>query len=292
MTETTSIHALMRDRHTYAPPAATQLGVMTFIAQAVLGYIFGCFFLLVAGVLLLSDFYYFNLPFLPVLALGIGTPVGLIIWVSSRFSDQPLSRTYRATIAVLLLAIACLSLVLLYFWQTPTPDRQLALLASIFVPGIAIGVVTGSRLRPWRELVRAGDAIGIVPRIFAGLTGLILRIIVVLLFMYSLLVFILLLTSYPESDQLLGAMVAVSHLTVGLTVLFVRMRFWVLSLLTAIVIAPVLAVLWLFPDMPPAPWYVVVGYLIAWAMFLLARWRQTDVALAVLNKELRYYLID
>ncbi|HET9478723.1 MAG TPA: hypothetical protein VFO72_05235 [Pyrinomonadaceae bacterium] len=45
-------------------------------------------------------------------------------------------------------------------------------------------------------------------------------------------------------------------------------------------------------EMDPVVRYILLGYLAAWAVFLLTRWHQTDVALSTIKEELRYYLID
>jgi len=38
--------------------------------------------------------------------------------------------------------------------------------------------------------------------------------------------------------------------------------------------------------------YGGIGYLAAWAIFLLTRWREIYAALSVLGEEIRYYLSD
>lgn len=301
MTETTSILGVTRNLRVYAPPEVARPGVMTFIAQATLGYMLGCF-LVVLGELLRETG--FSNPFAALLVITMlamvglmgGLPVGLVLWLFAKFSNQPLSRTFRATIAILLLAISYFALALLY-GTTLTPEKQFFIVRAIVIPGIVIGLLTGSRFRLWRELVRGGEARGMFPRILAGLTGFVLRVVAVEGLMASVFAVVSAVPSYyykaefwpPDAGWTVLAFI---HFALAAIALFARMRFEVLAVLTAIANASLIASLWMYPRMPVELRYWLVGYLAAWAIFLLTRWRQTDVALAVLRKEFRYYLID
>jgi hypothetical protein len=239
----------------------------------------------------------FIIPWLLAIGIVIGTPIGFILWVFAKVSDRPLSPPYRATIAVLLQAIGCFALLLYFMWEMPTGKTLLGVLLIIALTGIMIGSLAGSSLRIGRELVRTGEAKHLGARIFAVLTGLVLRCSVVQAFLGSVIVATLALQSYfyekPYAEQLDPRWIAIAfgHFALATVVLFARLRFEVLAVLTAIASAPVIASFWI-PEMPVELRYVLVGYLVAWALFLLSRWRQTDVALGVAKQELRYYLID
>lgn len=92
--------------------------------------------------------------------------------------------------------------------------------------------------------------------------------------------------------ELLTPVLLLGHLGLSVVVLFVRMRFSVLALLTAIALSPPVASLWKWTQMGAAGHYMIITYLALWALFLLTRWRQTPVAFSFLKEELRYYLID
>ena len=169
MTDTTTLHALVQDRRTDVAQAAAQPGFFTFISQAIFGGTLGCF-LLFAGVMLLDDTPNANLdPFFPLTLMGmvgivIGTPVGLFMWVFTKLSGQVPSRSFRVTIALLLMAIIGFAWLLLIYDTNPTSDAHGLVFLWVSVPGIVMGLLTGSSLRPGRELVRGGDAILLLPR--------------------------------------------------------------------------------------------------------------------------------
>jgi hypothetical protein len=238
------------------------------------------------------------IPWLLTAGIVVGTPIGFILWVFTKVSDRPLSPAYRATIAVLLQAIGAFALLLLFSLQMPTGETLLGMLLVIAATGIMVGSLAGSSLRIGRELVRTGEAKHLVARIFAVLTGLVLRFNVVQAFLASVIVATLALQSFfyekPYVEQLDPRWIAAAfgHFALASIVLFARLKFEVLAVLTAIASVPVIASFWMFPEMPVELRYVLVGYLVAWGLFLLSRWQQTDVALGVAKEELRYYLID
>ena len=303
MTNTTTLHGYMENRRTYVTPAVAQPGLLTFLSQGALGWAFGLYLWFIGYMLVYFDttsFYFgMGIPWLLTSGAVIGSPVGFILWAFSKASDQPLSRTFRVTIAVLLLAIGCFALLLFYQWKLPNTEAQVGALIIVAVTALTMGLFAGSSLRPGRELVRAGEAKLLLPRIFAVLTGLVLRFTVVQLFFASLFAVITALQYFYLEGQPLFAEwdeqwipVAFFHFLIAVIILFARMRTEFLAVLTAIANVPVVVVFWMYPEMPVELRYVLIGYLVAWALFLLSRWRQTDVAVAVLNNELRYYLID
>ena len=301
MTETTSIPALERYRQTYLAPPVAGPGVMTFISQAIAGYTLGGFLSTLVNVFLVLPPYNFEFvfipPFLLVFGITVGTPIGFVLWGWTRLEGEPLSRTYRATISLLLLAIGYVALTLIAERSENVNIDPLLMLMTCS-PGITIGLLTGSRLRPGRELIRGGEAIELLPRILAGVSGVVLRLMVVLLFMASLIAILSTLLSYilnePIYERLNPAWptAAFVQFTLSMIISFGRMRFALLSFLTLIANIPLMVCLWIVPDIPAPLQYVGIGFLLMWGVFLLARWRRTDIAAAALKEEFRYYLID
>lgn len=301
MTDATSVQRLVRERRVYLPNRSSQPGIATLISQSITGLFLGSFLVELVWILFRFDQYnglvVLRLPFVMMFGVLAGPLVGLLIWTFSKLAGAPLHVINRSAIATLISAAGWFAVWLLSISDTPSPEAQLWLLEAIVIPGVVMGLVTGSRLRLWRELVRPGEARGKVLTLLAGFTGMILRVPVVFLFMTSL----LLLISELQVDYLLNEFALASlapvvltfaHFTLGVVVLFGRMRFSVLALLTAIALSPMLVSLTNWVRVQPETHYIFIGYLAVWAMFLLTRWRQTQVAFSVLNEEFRYYLID
>jgi hypothetical protein len=70
------------------------------------------------------------------------------------------------------------------------------------------------------------------------------------------------------------------------------MPFWLLLFLTVLVTSPLVMLVTEFQHKLEWGFYPIIGYLVFWITFLLARWRPTYSALNVLNDEIHYYLID
>jgi hypothetical protein len=274
----------------------TQPGLSTLIAQASVGCIVASYVLILILILLVphsrNDWLVFWIPPLFVLGPAIGTLAGLLIWTGGKIARRSLSATLRTVIGGWIVAVTCVVLALSLSWK-PTIEAQLWLVASIIVPGLGIGLFTNSRLRVWPEFVRQGEAVRRAPRILAGLTGLVLRPIVVFFFMNSLIILLARLQS-SNSDEAAWPWPALifSHCAASLLVLFSRRKTSDLFLLALIANAPIAAALIQFRVSMPNLEYVALPYLGVWAMFLLTRWRQTDSAFSFLNEEIHYYLID
>jgi hypothetical protein len=164
-----------------------------------------------------------------------------------------------------------------------------------------------SLLRPWRELVRPGDIPGRRSAILGGLTGAILRFALVFFLIVSVLVLIQMLgqdTTY-EAYVFEGAsrraqrtletswvVLAVWHCAAGLTVVFLKVKFWQLQLLATLINVPVVMFLAGTQHVLGPMQYGIFGYLDLWLIFLLARWPPTYKLLDFLNDEIHYYLID
>ena len=302
MTETTSIQHFMRERHTYSP-LGQQPGLATFVAQAVIGSFCGSFLVLLARILLVyhsdNGFFLYFLPFLMGLGLVTGAVAGFLIWAASKEADGPLLGITRSLIGVLVMAVAWFALWYFLLKDQIATEHNLWLLSGVIFSGLSIGLVTGSRLRPWRELVRGGETKPTELKILAGLSGLVLRSVVVFLFLSTLIVAIALTQLYLLEPQqayeylqpdMVCYLLLLGHFATGVVALFARMRSYLLVLLTMISTALMVLAILVPPLNPPDE--LVIGYLGAWAMFLLTRWPQMDVVLSTLKEELRYYLID
>lgn len=300
----TNVTSIQQSMYEHSPAVERPLGLLTMLARAVVGGFFGSFVLLIARILFVytpsNGWFMLFLPFLLVFGLATGVPAGLLIWAGTKVTRGPLHTINRCVIGVLVLSLGWFLLWLFWLGQDTSPELQLWALPVILVPGVLIGLITGSRLRPGRELIRGGEANSTVLKILAGLTGSVLRVVVVFLFLATVIAVVCLFQEYflgssPPPEYLRKGLfwytLAFGHFAAGLVVLFARIRFWLLARLTLIATTPVIASLFV-PEMIAPVRYVIIGYLGMWAMFLLTRWRQTDVALSALKKEVRYYLID
>ena len=272
-------------------------GLARFIAQAAIGYIVANFTLILARILLVpdqgNDWFVVWLVAVFVVGLGVGIAAGLMVWLCAVMLRHSPNAIYRSVIGTVVVAALWFFLALSLDWEPRTPIEQLWVLAVIIVPGIGIGAVTNSRLRLWHELVRQGEAVRTLPKILAGFTGLVLRPAVVFSFMCWLIVLIARLQApYTFGEDRLWTALLCGHFAAGVAVLFARLKTSLLFPLALIANAPIIAALVQFhvsrPDVP----YVAIPYLGVWAVFLLMRWRQTDLALSFLNEEIHYYLID
>ena len=297
MTETTSIDRMIRERRVYSPPVVRRPNVATIMAQAAVGFTAAGFLLILARIFLVPDtyniVYVFALPVVFTFALVMGVPAGLFVWAGMELAGNTLNNIYRSVIAVIIVALVFMSFAIFLNAPLPAEHEQHWVLAMVLSPAIGVGLVTGSRLRVWHELARGGDRVGTVLRFLAGFSGVVLRTTVVVLFMVSCIALVSILQSppYQRTDRI-WAILACAHFTAALVLVFARMKSELLLPLAMIVTAPVAVRLFVVPEVWELVRYLAIGYLALWAVFLLTRWRQTQVAFSVLNEEFRYYLID
>ena len=297
MTETTSIKPMIRERHVYAPPVVRRPSVATVTAQAAVGFIAANFLLILARILLVygadNIVYLFALPLIFVFTIAVGVPAGLFVWASFEIAGNTLNTFSRTVIAVVTLTSFFVGLAVLLNAPLPDGRQHFWVLAMVLAPGLGVGLVTGSQLRFWRELVRGGDRVGIVLTLLAGFSGLVLRLSVAVLFMVSSITLISILqSSYYQHADRVWAILAFAHFTAALVLVFTRLKIELLLPLAVVVTAPVAVRLFVLPDIWELVRYAAIAYLALWAVFLLTRWRQTQAAVSVLKEEFRYYLID
>jgi hypothetical protein len=270
--------------------------IPTLIAQAIVGGFAGNFLLIIIRLLYPHPYNVVlvaTVPFLLIFAVATGIPAGLAIWVCGWVADRPLNGMYRGVIGVAVLALFWLGYALLVSWIPSSSEELTFLLVAVLTPGIGIGLVTNSGLRLRHELVRKGEAYGRLPRCFAGISGLLLRTLVVLLFMISLIaMWAIFQSDYYQREDRIWSLLFFCHFAGGFALLFWRMKTSVLVPLALLVNVPMVIAVFEYRyfahDLRPVP----IVYLAVWAIFLVSRWRQTDFALSFLNEEIRYYLID
>ena len=240
----------------------------------------------------------FVLPFFLGGGMVFGLFEGLVIWGCSRLAHQQLNAITRAGIGLLLLALisgACH----LIFPNSPrgqdiTPEGFFIVVACYLSLAVGSALAVGSSLQPWRELVRGGEGLRSQSRWLTGITGLVLRVVVIFSLMETFLALICLVQREEPQPGLFFTVIALAHFVAALVVLFARVKFWLLLPLALIVNIPgVFAITKEFYRVEdPLSFYLLCGYLAVWAVFLLTRWSPTYSALALIKKELRYYLID
>ena len=292
MTNTVIIDTRVRRTSTVRRPVVLPR-LKTFMGQAIAGSVFSHFVLLLLACLTATDqlgFWLIALPFFLFLSLFGGVPAGFIIWACTRSDARPIRPAYRCLIALLVLFPGWFYLSWIAFVTSAT--GKLWLLAWLLLPAITIGSLTHSRLRVGRELVRGGEAVRLASRVLAGFSGFVLRFTVVLLFMESFVATIYLTSADDPQGYLIWAMLLCGHFAASLLVVFVRTEIQPLAIIASIALAPLVIAFITFPVATGALRYVFAGYIGLWVMFVLTRSRQTDVALAFLNEEIHYYLID
>ena len=237
-----------------------------------------------------NNFMLIVMPFFLVTGIIMGLFQGLVVWGWMRLAKHHLSWGYRVAIAV---STATMFVLLWFLIWVPQLTDHLFPLAVYLSICVALSLAAGSKLQPWRELVRGAEAMPQQWRPLTGITGLLLRVVVVFFLMESILATsITLRVDYPQLD-LTFVLIALSHCVVAFVIVFARFKFWLLLPLALLVNVPML--LWLKEfgkDSEVFLSYFVIGYLALWAAFLLSRWRGTYSALATVKEELRYYLID
>jgi hypothetical protein len=295
MTSTTIIDTRIKRSPLVLQPAHRSPGLKTFVGQAIAGAVLSHFVVYLIPCLWVDrdgvGFWIFALPFFLFLSLFGGVPAGFIIWACTRSGARPLHRASRCLIALLVLLPGWLYVCSIAFAATGTV--QLWMLAWLLVSAITIGLLTHSRLRLGRELVRGGEAIKRLSRVLAGLSGVLLRLTVVLLFMETLVAAIRLyyLDGLPH-NQLIWATLLCGHFAASLFVVFAKTDVELLAVRSAVAMVPLFLALFIFRELSEPLRYVAGGYLALWALFLVTRWREIDRAFAFLNEEIHYYLID
>lgn len=234
----------------------------------------------------------YGLPVILGFGAGWGTVKALVIWTIAKLAHRRVPWLIRCLLAAGVLT-GLTRVFEVFFQHEPGPPVSLSwIVGSTVFTALACGVVIGSNLNPWRAVVRGADFL--VPRsaFVAGVTGLILRLFIVCAFMGAVMLMICSQQVNSTHKEVVWAILILCHLTAALLVVFIRMPFLLLLILSILVTAPVVMLVAEFQHKLEWGFYPIIGYLVAWIAFLLARWRPTYSALAVINDEIHYYLID
>jgi hypothetical protein len=234
----------------------------------------------------------YGLPVILGFGVGWGTVKALVIWTCARLAHRRVPWLIRCLIAAGVLTGLTRVFDVFFPHEPGAPVSLSWIIGSAVFTALACGIVIGSSLNPWRAVVRGADFI--VPRsaFLAGVTGFMLRLFIVYSFMGSVIITICSAQVNSTSKEVVWAILALCHLTAALLVVFIRMPFWLLLILSVPVTAPVVMLLAEFQYKLGWVLYPILGYMVAWIAFILARWRHTYSALAVINDEIHYYLID
>jgi len=234
----------------------------------------------------------YGLPVILGFGVGWGMVKALVIWTCAKLAHRRVPWLIRCLIAAAVLT-GLTRVFEVFFPHDPYPSVSSSwIVGSAVFTALACGIVIGSNLNPWRALVRGAGFI--VPRsaFVAGVTGFILRLFIVFALMGAVMLMICSTQMNATHKEVVWITLALGHLAAALLVVFIRMRFLPLLILSVLVTAPVVMLVAEFQHKLEWRFYPIIGYLVAWIVFLLARWRPTYSALNVLNDEIHYYLID
>jgi hypothetical protein len=284
-------------------PKPERPGIGRFLSQGAAAGAFICFLGLLSIVLSQPQngyniFVIFILPFLLAGGMIFGLFEGLVIWGVSRLTRGRLNTAVRTGIGIALLIIVTGAWWLVYLFyplslRNPDPIFRDYVYGGLWV-SLMMGcpLAAGSKLQPWREFVRGAQAVP--SRWLTGITGLVLRVVIVFMLMESILALICILQRESPQRDFVFTGVTFAHFLAATVIVFARVKFWLLLPLALIVNIPIgFAIIKEFAQVTdPLLFYVPICYLAVWAAFLLTRWSPTYSALSFFKEELRYYLID
>jgi hypothetical protein len=297
-------HGAVLFRSVYTPEEKVP-GIGRFLSQgAVAGPLLS--FVATVGAILLNPtngynfFFIFLLPFYLAFSMVFSLFPSLLIWGCTRLAGHRLSAATRAGIGMLMAILLTIGFVYLHrlnrpsYLAPPELTDYLPVMAVSIMMGMALGVIIGSRLQPWRELVRGIASLPAKSRVLTGITGVALRVVVVWGLMEGLVAMTCELQHERWSRDILLTVWWLVHFAFASIIVFARMR---LSLLLPLALIANVPVAWVIreyygSDSEYGFAIAAIVYLAIWATFLLSRWRATYAALSALKDELRYYLID
>ena len=228
--------------------------------------------------------------------LVAGLIEGLVIGICAKAAGHDLRWFTRVIIGALAFSIPC-AVLLFVFSSDHNLDTTLA--DNLRVAGImggigaTFGLLTGSRFNLWRELVRGVEGIPRQSWFLTGLSGLVLRVSIALFLMESILLLIIGLHNNSQRSDFVVGLVLLLHFIAAAVIAFGRFRFQLLLPLALAINVPIATQInYVLTEFHVIVLYLYVGYLSAWAAFLIARSLLTYRALAFINEEIRYYLID
>ena len=234
------------------------------------------------------------LPIILGTGMGFGVLEGVALWACSYIAGHRLNAFARSALGIVVLAL--LIVTFNYFYSDPHAYQGslrvwLSFIAFHGAIGAVFGLVSGSKFSPVSELLR-----GITPPrrvVLNGITGFLLRVLVIYTMMESTLFLILMTQVERRQHEFAFAAIAVGHCIAATVIVFTRMPFWLLLLLALLINFPVVVLLTdVLTDEQILERYFIIAYLTLWTAFLLCRVSIPQAALSFVKKEIRYYLID
>lgn len=282
----------------YQSPRAELPGLGSFLSQgAAFGPLLAFLWPLFSMLLNPENGYNFLLiSFLPVI-LAAGVLYGLceatFIWALTFLVGHRINLILRALFGVAILYLLFFAFDFL-FRPRHDPDEIRVAMYWINIGvrvgcGVIFGLAIGSGIRPLYELLRGSAAWPVS----SGITGLLLRPLVIFSLMVSILSLILSLQGDFKRPEFVFSAVAVFHFIGAVVIVFTRMPFWLLLPLALLVNFPIVAIV--TDVLKPEDVFIrtlTINYLVLWAAFLSCRVSLPRRPLAFIKQELRYYLID
>lgn len=272
----------------YQSPRSELPSIGSFLSQgAALGPLLA-FLWPVMGMLWHPDngYNFLLISYLPVILLGgmfFGLCEGAMIWAGTYLVGRRINFVIRAIMGIVILVLLFRAYAFLFAEPAPAyhdvpRTEYLSVMGTLVASGVIFGLVIGSRFQPWSELLR-GTTTDQWP-VLNGLTGLLLRLFVILSLMISILSLILSLQGDFHPTEFGFSLVAVGHFAVAAFIVFARMPFWLLLMLALVINFPIVTLLTdvLKPEEIGLR-TVTLNYLALWAAFLSCRWTMPSLAL-------------
>lgn len=212
--------------------------------------------------------------FLPWFLIGgmlFGLCEGAILWACAYLVGRRINSLVRGVIGAGAFYLLIHAYVFLFEEHAPTNESLAEHLRVIGLKvgcGVVLGLVIGSRFRPFYELVRGSTRAPVI----SGMTGLLLRIVVIFSLMVSILNLILSLQWDFNRIEFIFAAAALLHFAAAVAIVFPRMPFWLLLPLALIINIPI--AIYVVDVLKPDEFgtrTLMLNYLALWAAFLSCR---------------------
>jgi hypothetical protein len=286
------------------PPAADRIAVCRaplprftqVISQAVMAGMLVFFGLILKHAIALIDYYkVLVVPALPeYLGVGalVGLGAGLAIWGVMKLLNDPLAWIPRLVIAAL--AVICVIALLISLGPTRAEPDVIELSPAVLFFGativVAIGVITGTNLDPWRGLGHGFWRVNPQQRKLTSIVGFALRLQLLYGCFVSILICVCILSSSGKRGLPLTLLITAYFLS-GLIFTLANPNVWVGAIAGLILNAPWVVVLAQEQEHSIA-WYFMFTLVLLWAIFIFTQAKFLRSIISVVREELRYYLID
>ena len=250
--------------------------IATFLSQGAATGICVSFLSPVSGMLSHPEngYNYLLVFFLPSFLIGgmlFGLCEGAMLWACTYLVGRRINSVVRAGIGVGALYLLIRAYGFLFAEPAPTNESLAEHVHTIGLEvgyGVVLGLVIGSRFRPFYELVRGSTRAPVI----SGTTGLLLRAVVIFSLMVASLKLILSLQWNFNRIEFIFALTALLHFAAAVAIVFARMPFWLLLPLALIINIPI--VIYVVDVLKPTEFgtrTLMLNYLALWAAFLSCR---------------------